>query len=62
MIFSGHFTSFKWGTVLSEKMRVTSTPEYDTIAAGGSDCMGTINDEAYLCLKALMSSVRRNKS
>ena len=24
--------------------------------------MGTTNDEAYLCLKALASSVRRNKS
>ena len=31
-IFSGHFASFKRDTVLSEKMRVTST-----IAAGGTD-------------------------
>ena len=37
IVFSGHFASFKRDTVLSEKMRVTSTPEYDTIAAGGMD-------------------------
>ena len=62
IVFSGHFSSFKLDTDLSEKMRVTSTPEYDTITAGGTDGMGTTNDEAYLCLKALASSVRRNKS
>ena len=32
-----NFTSFKRGSVSSEKMRVTSTPEYDTVAAGGTD-------------------------
>ena len=37
IVFSGHFALFKRDTVLSEKMRVTSTSEYDTIAAGGTD-------------------------
>ena len=37
IVLSGHFASFKRDTVLSEKMRVMSTPEYDTIADGGMD-------------------------